>query len=182
MDPIQRYRNIARLKHEQTIGKKSNNTPELQENIKEKSVLEKSVSENVYNDKPTINENELNLITYSFINLDDNINNLEYSNDLILLLNLIYSEIESVFNLIQKHKQLEILHEKILIMIQKLNIVHENNKYSLLEINETKKIMDNICKLCKIDVDIELMDTSKDDECARKLQETMYNEYIVDDN
>jgi hypothetical protein len=96
------------------------------------------------------------------------------SNDTIELLKIMESQIESIIDLVKKHNKLSILQEKISFLVEVLNKMHEKHKNNLENINTISLIIKDIFKLTEVDIPIEIMDVSDDENVARQIQANEY--------
>ena len=109
------------------------------------------------------------------IDLDVSITNLETTNDIELDLQMIRSSIESFIGVLKNNDRLNELQTKITILVEILNKLHASKTKSSSYVGTIQKIVQEIFTICEVDIPIEPMDTSEDDEYARKLQEEFYN-------
>jgi len=140
----------------------------------EKYLNEKKEEENKRLIDEIIKNEEIESINDFYIDLGVSIDELNPKLDLIEQLKLIESKIESIIELIKKYDRFSELQNKIPTLVDILNKTSELNKKKLNYINNVGNIIKDIFKLCEVDIEIELMDTSKDDEYAKKIQENEY--------
>jgi len=154
MSSISEYRENARMKYEKHIKQK-----EEEESMK--FVEEMKLTEE--------NDEVLSFLT----SIDSSLIELE-SNDTIELLKIMESQIESIIDLVKKHNKLSILQEKISSLVEVLNKMHEKHKNNLENINTISLIIKDIFKLTEVDIPIEIMDVSDDENVARQIQANEY--------
>jgi len=154
MSSISEYRENARMKYEKHIKQK-----EEEESMK--FVEEMKLTEE--------NDEVLSFLT----SIDSSLIELE-SNDTIELLKIMESQIESIIDLVKKHNKLSILQEKMSSLVEVLNKMHEKHKNNLENINTISLIIKDIFKLTEVDIPIEIMDVSDDENVARQIQANEY--------
>jgi len=167
MDELKELRKLAKEKHDKYINEKNAEETAIA-SVKALEDSEKAAKELKFND-----ENES--IGSFLLELDTSINDLINSNDIFLILQIIQSKIESIIKLIKEHDRLSEIQDRILIFIEILNKSHQDKKNNTKYVSQVSKIVKYIFELCEVDVEIEEMDTSNDDNFALKLQEQMYN-------
>ena len=96
------------------------------------------------------------------------------SNDTIELLKMMESQIETIIDLVKKHNKLSILQEKMSSLVEVLNKMHEKHKNNLDNVRTISLIIKDIFKLTEVDIPIEVMDVSDDENVARQIQENEY--------
>ena len=154
MSSISEYRENARMKYEKHIKQK-----EEEESMK--FVEEMKLTEE--------NDEVLSFLT----SIDSSLIELE-SNDTIELLKIMESQIESIIDLVKKHNKLSILQEKISSLVEVLNKMHEKHKNNLNNVRTIALIIKDIFKLTEVDIPIEIMDVSDDENVARQIQANEY--------
>lgn len=154
MSSISEYRENARMKYEKHIKQK-----EEEESMK--FVEEMKLTEE--------NDEVLSFLT----SIDSSLIELE-SNDTIELLKIMESQIESIIDLVKKHNKLSILQEKMSSLVEVLNKMHEKHKNNLENVNTISLIIKDIFKLTEVDIPIEIMDVSDDENVARQIQANEY--------
>ena len=115
------------------------------------------------------NDDVLSFLT----SIDSSLIELE-SNDTIELLKIMESQIESIINLVKKHNHLPTLQEKMSSLVEVLNKMHERHKNNLDNVKMIALIIKDIFKLTEVDIPIEVMDVSDDENVARQIQENEY--------
>lgn len=156
MDYLTEYRRLAKEKHQQYLNEKQ-------------AIEDKKIA-----DELKIKE-EQESIELFFTDLDVSITNLETTNDIELDLQMIRSSIESFIGVLKNNDRLNELQTKITILVEILNKLHASKTKSSSYVGTIQKIVQEIFTICEVDIPIEPMDTSEDDEYARKLQEEFYN-------
>jgi len=154
MSSISEYRENARMKYEKHIKQK-----EEEESMK--FVEEMKLTEE--------NDEVLSFLT----SIDSSLIELE-SNDTIELLKIMESQIESIIDLVKKHNKLSILQEKMSSLVEVLNKMHEKHKNNLENVKTISLIIKDIFKLTEVDIPIEIMDVSDDENVARQIQANEY--------
>jgi len=154
MSSISEYRENARMKYEKHIKQK-----EEEESMK--FVEEMKLTEE--------NDEVLSFLT----SIDSSLIELE-SNDTIELLKIMESQIESIIDLVKKHNKLSILQEKMSSLVEVLNKMHEKHKNNLNNVRTISLIIKDIFKLTEVDIPIEIMDVSDDENVARQIQANEY--------
>jgi hypothetical protein len=162
MDSINEYRKLAKERHLQYVNE-------------QKAIADKRIA-----DELKIKE-ELESIELFFTNLDVSITSLETTTDIELDLQIFQSSIESFIGILKSNNRLNELRTKITILVQILNKLHASKTKSSSYVGTIKKIVQEIFTICEVNIPIEPMDTSEDDEYARKLQEDYYNLPLSDD-
>ena len=84
------------------------------------------------------------------------------------------SQIETIIDLVKKHNKLSILQEKMSSLVEVLNKMHEKHKNNLDNVRTISLIIKDIFKLTEVDIPIEVMDVSDDENVARQIQENEY--------
>lgn len=119
--------------------------------------------------------NEENDDVLSFLSsIDTSLIELEESYDAIELLKMMESQIETIIDLVKKHNKLSILQEKMSSLVEVLNKMHEKHKNNLENVKTISLIIKDIFKLTEVDIPIEVMDVSDDENVARQIQENEY--------
>lgn len=119
--------------------------------------------------------NEENDDVLSFLtSIDSSLIELEESYDVIELLKMMESQIETIIDLVKKHNKLSILQEKMSSLVEVLNKMHEKHKNNLDNVRTISLIIKDIFKLTEVDIPIEVMDVSDDENVARQIQENEY--------
>ena len=119
--------------------------------------------------------NEENDDVLSFLtSIDSSLIELEESYDAIELLKMMESQIETIIDLVKKHNKLSILQEKMSSLVEVLNKMHEKHKNNLDNVKMISLIIKDIFKLTEVDIPIEVMDVSDDENVARQIQENEY--------
>ena len=154
MSSISEYRENARMKYERHIKQK-------QEEESEKFAEQMKLTEE--------NDDVLSFLT----SIDSSLIELE-SNDTIELLKIMESQIESIIHLVKKHNNLSTLQEKMSSLVEVLNKMHERHKNNLDNVKMIALIIKDIFKLTEVDIPIEVMDVSDDENVARQIQENEY--------
>jgi len=156
MASISEYRENARMKYERYIKQQ-------QEEESEKFAEEMKLTEE--------NDEVLSFLT----SIDSSLIELE-SNDTIELLKIMESQIETIIDLVKKHNKLSILQEKMSSLVEVLNKMHEKYKNNLDNVRTIALIIKDIFKLTEVDIPIEIMDISDDENVARQIQENEYRD------
>jgi len=156
MNSIDEYRKLAKERHQKYVNEK--------QAIEDKKIV----------DELKIKE-EQESIELFFTNLDVSITNLETTTDIELDLQMIQSHIDSFISVLKNNDRLTELQTKITILVEILNKLHASKTKSSSYVATIQKIVQEIFAMCEVDIPIEPMDTSDDDEYARKLQEDYYN-------
>lgn len=154
MSSISEYRESARMKYEKHIKQK------------EEEESYKLAEEMKLNEE---NDDVLSFLT----SIDSSLIELE-SNDTIELLKMMESQIETIIDLVKKHNKLSILQEKMSSLVEVLNKMHEKHKNNLDNVRTISLIIKDIFKLTEVDIPIEVMDVSDDENVARQIQENEY--------
>lgn len=154
MSSISEYRESARMKYEKHIKQK-------EEEESYKLAEEMKLTEE--------NDEVLSFLT----SIDSSLIELE-SNDTIELLKMMESQIETIIDLVKKHNKLSILQEKMSSLVEVLNKMHEKHKNNLDNVRTISLIIKDIFKLTEVDIPIEVMDVSDDENVARQIQENEY--------
>ena len=154
MSSISEYRESARMKYEKHIKQK------------EEEESYKLAEEMKLNEE---NDDVLSFLT----SIDSSLIELE-SNDTIELLKMMESQIETIIDLVKKHNKLSILQEKMSSLVEVLNKMHEKHKNNLDNVKMISLIIKDIFKLTEVDIPIEVMDVSDDENVARQIQENEY--------
>ena len=154
MSSISEYRESARMKYEKHIKQK-------EEEESYKLAEEMKLTEE--------NDEVLSFLT----SIDSSLIELE-SNDTIELLKMMESQIETIIDLVKKHNKLSILQEKMSSLVEVLNKMHEKHKNNLDNVRTISLIIKDIFKLTEVDIPIEIMDISDDENVARQIQANEY--------
>ena len=162
MSSISEYRENARMKYERHIKQK-------QEEESEKFAEQMKLTEE--------NDDVLSFLT----SIDSSLIELE-SNDTIELLKIMESQIESIIHLVKKHNHLPTLQEKMSSLVEVLNKMHERHKNNLDNVKMIALIIKDIFKLTEVDIPIEVMDVSDDENVARQIQENEYKYWFINTN
>jgi hypothetical protein len=125
---------------------------------------------------------ETEAINTFFIEIDTAINEIKTSNDIFLILQIIQTRIISIIELLREHNRLNEIQDKVLIFVEIMNNLHSNKTKDITYVSQVNTIVKNIFELCEVEIEIELMDTSDDDDFAMKLQAQIYNENINENN
>lgn len=155
MSSISEYRESARMKYEKHIKQK-------EEEESYKLAEEMKLTEE--------NDEVLSFLT----SIDSSLIELEESYDAIELLKMMESQIETIIDLVKKHNKLSILQEKMSSLVEVLNKMHEKHKNNLDNVRTISLIIKDIFKLTEVDIPIEVMDVSDDENVARQIQENEY--------
>lgn len=107
--------------------------------------------------------------------LNEYISELNGSTDIFLIIKNIREKLVKGIELIKKYGCLHKIQDCILVFVHTINKSHEHKKNDIEYVSQLGIIIKDIFEICQIDIEIEQMDTSKDDEIAQKLQEEMYN-------
>jgi hypothetical protein len=107
--------------------------------------------------------------------LQQYITDLNGTTDIFSVLQLIQEKLTIGIKLIIDHGRLPEIQDCILIFVHAINKSHEYKKNDIAYVTQVGIIIKDIFEMCQIDIEIEQMDTSKDNEIAQKLQEEMYN-------
>ena len=153
------YKEIAKQKYE--LHKKKED--EKNNKIKEEEfrmIAEENKRKETENKIESINESINEII--NFIEFDNTIEVL--LSNLSIIQNIIQENIQFI-----KENNMKEIQGNIINIIYILNIHTENIKYNLDDVNSISQIMKDIIKLTELEIDIELMDTSKDEDFARSL-------------
>ena len=191
MDSLKQARELAKQKYEKYLQeKKEKEDAELAKlaELEAQLIAEEEAKKKALdaeNEAKTLKfTEETELIDVFFIELDETINELKKSNEIFLILQMIQTRIMSVIELLREHNRLPEIQDRVLIFVDILNKSHEdkNKKKDTTYVTQVSNIVKNIFELCEVDVEIETMDTSEDDEFARKLQEEMYTMNFYQDD
>jgi len=156
MASISEYRENARMKYEKHIKQKEEESTKLAEEMK-------------------FNEENDNILSF-LVSIDSSLIELEESYDAIELLKMMESQIESMIDLVKKHNKLSILQEKMSSLVEILNKIHDKQKNNLENVKTVSLIIKDIFKLTEVDIPIEIMDVSDDENIARQIQENEYRD------
>jgi hypothetical protein len=191
MDELNTYREIAKQKYEKFRLEKE--AKEAADNAKMKEAQDELYAamaaeqalldaENAAKDLKFTQEMEE--VDVFFIELDESINELKSSDDIFLILQIIQTRIQSIIELVREHERLSEIQDRVLVFVDIMNKSHEDSskKKDSTYVSQVSSIVKSIFELCEVDVEIEAMDTSEDDEFARKLQEEMYSMNFYDNN
>jgi hypothetical protein len=178
MDPILECRKIAQLKYQKYQEEKRLLKEKIEKDAREEfERIEKEVAEKMAEDMK--NQDEINLIENFLSELELSIISIETTNDIFLSLQMIQTQIESMIELIEKHDKLKNLQDLIITLVDVMNKVFENKKHkSPRYIQDVHKIVKEIITLTKVDIEIEMMDTSDDEKVAQELQDSFYKSEI----
>jgi len=191
MDSLKLAREQAKKKHEKYLQEKKEKEDaelaklaELEAQLMAEAEAEKKALDSENEAKTLKFTEETENIDVFFIELDETINELKKSNDIFLILQMIQTRIMSVIELLREHNRLPEIQDRVLIFVDILNKSHEdkNKTKDSTYVSQVSNIVKNIFELCEVDVEIEAMDTSEDDEFARKLQEEMYSMNFYQDD
>jgi hypothetical protein len=191
MDSIQQARELAKQKYEKYLKeKKEKEDAELAKlaELEAQLIAEEEAKKKVLdaeNEAKTLKfTEETELIDVFFIELDETINELKKSDDIFLILQMIQTRIMSVIELLREHNRLPEIKDSLNVLYKILDKSHEdkNKKKDTTYVSQVSNIVKNIFELCEVDIEIETMDTSEDDEFARKLQEEMYTMNFYQDD
>lgn len=178
MDPVLDYRKIAQLKYQ-----KYQEEQRLLKEKKEKEAreeferIEKEVAEKMAEDMK--NQDEINQINNFLSELEVSIISIETTDDIFLSLQMIQIQIDSMIVLIEKHDKLKNLQDLIITFVDVMNKNFENKKHkSPRYIQDVQKIVKEIITLTKVDIEIEMMDTSDDEKFAKELQDSLYKSEV----
>jgi hypothetical protein len=167
---LKKFREDAAKKYEQYRQQKE----------AEEAVKAFEESEKVANELKITQESDA--INSFFIEIDTAINELKTSDDIFLILQIIQTRIISIIELLREHNRLSEIQDKVLIFVEIMNNLHANKTKDITYVSQVNTIVKNIFELCEVEIEIELMDTSEDDDFAMKLQAEMYNMNINENN
>jgi hypothetical protein len=191
MDSLKEARELAKQKYEKYLQeKKEKEDAELAKlaELEAQLIAEEEAKKKALdaeNEAKTLKFTvETELIDVFFIELDETINELTKSDDIFLILQMIQTRIISVIELLREHNRLPEIKDSLNVLYKILDKSHEdkNKKKDTTYVSQVSNIVKNIFELCEVDVEIETMDTSEDDEFARKLQEEMYTMNFYQDD
>lgn len=119
-----------------------------------------------------------------FLEIEDHIDNIQTNNsseNILYCLTMIESIIQININFLKKEDKIQELQNTVFNIINILNMLHENsNKKDLIVLKNISEIMKIIFNLIGLDIEIELMNTTNDEEFAneinRKLIDTTNDE------
>ena len=125
------------------------------------------------------NQDEILLIDSFLSELEVSIISIENTDDIFLSLQMIQIQIDSMIVLVKKHNKFKDIQDLVIIFVDIMNKVFENKKHkSPKYIQDIQKIVKEIITLTEVDIEIEMMDTSKDDIFAKELQESFYKSEV----
>jgi len=191
MDSLKEVREIKKKKHDKYLQEKKEKEDE--ELAKLAELEAQLIAEEEAKKKALDAENEAKTLKFTvetelidvfFIELDDTINELTKSDDIFLILQMIQTRIISVIELLREHNRLPEIKDSLNVLYKILDKSHEdkNKKKDTTYVSQVSNIVKNIFELCEVDIEIEPMDTSEDDEFARKLQEEIYTMNFFQDD
>jgi hypothetical protein len=176
MNPLNDYRQNARKKYEEYKIQKDREEREEQERLDRIKKEEELKKQEIIR-----KQNEAISIT---LEIDDIIDSIQFTNDYDFLI----TSLISIESLIKSNKQLLIdenkikeIQNSIINLINILNMINENKKNmnentNLENINNIHTIMKGIFELIDMnDINIEVMDTTEDEEYAKKLHDQLNN-------
>ena len=178
MDMISDYRKIAQLKH-QKHQEEQRLIQEIaaKERREEFERIEREIAEQMSEEMK--NQDEILLIDSFLSELEVSIISIENTDDIFLSLQMIQIQIDSMIVLVKKHNKFKDIQDLVIIFVDIMNKVFENKKHkSPKYIQDIQKIVKEIITLTEVDIEIEMMDTSKDDIFAEELQESLYKSEV----
>lgn len=97
--------------------------------------------------------------------------------DIIVTLHLYYSLLNPyLMGLLKKYDRIDELQERVVKLVHFLNELSQKNQFDLHEIREMGNVMEMMIRLSDVDIPIEMMDTTKDEELSKRLHAQLNNE------
>ena len=177
MSDLLDYRKVAAEKYRQHLEMKKN-----EEEEKNRIAAEILAEEMRINEEKEIQQrieelkikDDTETIDFFMDDLDVSIISLRESTDLFLDLQLMESKLDTMIVLFKEYGRLQDVQEKIVSLVEVLNKIFEERKKSPGYVDRLNKIVQSIFKVAEVEIPVELMDTTEDEEVARKLQDEMY--------
>lgn len=179
------YRDVARKRHEQYLKEKQIKDQEENKRIEEERIAKQKELDRI-NELKRLEElkkqEELSNIEAIMVFIDNicdmvfEIHNLNDNADFEIVFNInrIYSIIEENLDVILKHDKKGELVDKIINLTNNINIIRENKKNNdTSSIRNIAEAMEKVYEICGLEIKIELMDTSQDEEFAKNLAKTL---------
>lgn len=184
VDPIANYRQMAAERHKKYLEKQKKEQFELDriaaEKLAEEMKLKDEEDEKIRLEQLKLTE-DMETIDFFMDDLDISIINLKDTDDIFMSLQLIESKLETIIKLVKELNRLKDVQNKVISLVEVLNSVFEDkNKKNPKYVASVNKIVKDIFTLAEVDVNIELMDTSDDENFAKELQEKMYKRTLDD--
>jgi len=175
------YRKIAQLKYKKYQEEQKLLKEKKEQEIKEEfDKIEKEVAEKIAEDIK--NQDEINQIDNFLSELEISIISIETTDDIFLSLQTIQIQIDSMIELIEKNNKLKNMQDLIITFVNSMNKIFENKKHKPPKyIQDVQKIVKEIITLTKVDIEIEMMDTSDDEKFAQELQDELYKSEVDTD-
>lgn len=123
------------------------------------------------------NTEEQELINSFILEINGYINKINETSasDMFQHLQYIQTKIIDIIELIVKHDRLPEIQGCIFTFVVVMNKTYENKKNDADYVSQIMTHVTKIFELCRVEIDIEMMDTSEDSDIALKLQDEMYN-------
>jgi hypothetical protein len=172
------YRKVAAEKYRQHLEMKKK-----EEEEKNRIAAEMLAEEMRINEEKEIQQrieelkikDDTETIDFFMDDLDVSVISLRESTDIFLDLQLMESKLETIIELVKEYGRLPDIQEKIVSLVEVLNNIFEDKKNkSTVYVDKLNKIVQNIFKVAEVEIPVELMDTTEDEDVARKLQDEMY--------
>lgn len=178
------YREVARRRHEKYLKEKELKDQEENKRIEQERLVKQKELDRINEIKRLeelkIQEELSNICTImafidSICDMVFDINNENDSDfEIVFNINRIYSIIEENLDIIIKHDKNSELVDKIINLTNNINIIRENKKNTDTQsLNNIAESMQKVYEICGLEIQIELMDTSNDEEYAKKLANTL---------
>lgn len=101
---------------------------------------------------------------------------LSITDDLIVTLHLYYSLLNPYFmRLLKQYDRMDELQERVVKLVHFLNELSQKNQFDLHEIREMGNVMEMIIRVSDVDIPIEMMDTTQDEEFSKTLYSQLNN-------
>ena len=112
-----------------------------------------------------------------FAGLSETFSTLSQEPDLELSLEMIACGIDSIIELIKLHNRMGELKMIVERLVEVLTKMHENVTKTATQVRKIKEIVQHIFTMCEVEIEIQDMDTSADEETAKKFQANEWGDH-----
>lgn len=109
--------------------------------------------------------------------LSDTFSSLIEAADLEFALQMMACSIDSIIELIRSNNRIHELKEIVAGLVEVLNKMHEHAHKSAAQVRQIQEAVQHIFSICHVEIEIEPMDTSEDEEKAKRFQAQEYNDH-----
>jgi hypothetical protein len=176
MDNIEEYRKRARERYETERIKKEREQREIEERHKEEERKKLEEIQKKIDEQNAKKHKALSILW----EVEEHIDSLQFNNsseNIFYSLSMIESLLQININFLKEEEKINELHNIILNLINILNMLNENNndKKDLTVLKGISETMKTIFKLAELDIKIELMDTTNDENFAKEFNKKLNN-------